>query len=109
LRINESGIAWRTASQTLKERKYDAAETAKLSLPAGIAGGAFHSTKTNDYVYVLWAMTSRDLSETASASFTFPTAIRANRLNITAWNGTVSEVNGRVITLTGSPVFIKCQ
>ena len=109
LRINESGIAWRTASQTLRERKYDATETAKLSLPAGIAGGAFHSTKSNDYVYVLWAATSRDLSETASASFTFPTAIRANRLNITAWNGTVSEVNGRVITLTGSPVFIKCQ
>jgi hypothetical protein len=109
LRVNESGLAWRTASRTLKERKYDDAETAKLSLPKGVEGGAFHSSKTNDYVYVLWAKTSRDRNETASASYTFPTAIRANRLNVTAWNGTVSDINGRVITLTGSPVFIKCQ
>lgn len=86
LRFNESGIGWRTTSQTLRERKYDAAETSKLSLPAGIEGGAFHSTKSNDYVYVLWAKTSRDLSESASTSFTFPASISANRLTVTSWN-----------------------
>jgi Nucleosome-binding factor SPN, POB3 subunit len=108
LRVNESGIGWRTASQTLKGYKYDATETAKLSLPAGIEGGAFYSGKSNDYIYVLWAKTTHDLSETASASFTFPTSIRANRLQITSWNGTGSEINGRATTLSGSPVFIKC-
>jgi len=107
LRINDSGIAWRTVSRMLQERKYDAAETAKLSLSAGIEGGAFHSAKSNDYVYVLWAKTSRDLSETASATYTFPTSIRANRLNITAWNGATSTTNGSSINLTGSPVFVK--
>ena len=107
LRVNDSGIAWRTVSRMLRERKYDPAETSKLSLPSGIEGGAFHSTRTNDHVYVLWAKTSRDLNETASASFTFPASFRANRLNVTSWNGTNSVTNSATINLTGNPVFIK--
>ena len=108
LRVNESGIAWRTVSRMLQERKYNPAETSKLALPAGIEGGAFHSTKTNDYVYVLWAKTSRDLSEEASATFTFPASFNVKRLNVTSWNGTNTETNGSTINLTGSPVFVKC-
>ena len=107
LRVNDSGIAWRTASQTLRERRYNQAETTKLSLPAGIDGGAFHSTKTNDYVYVLWAKTTKDLSETATANYTFPVTISGSRLNVTSWDGSTSTVNSRSITLSGSPVFIK--
>ena len=106
LRINESGIAWRTVSNMLRERKYDPAETAKLALPATVEGGAFHSTSSNNFVYVLWAKTSRDLNETASATYSFPSAITGNHLTITSWNGTRSETNGRSITLSGSPVFI---
>jgi hypothetical protein len=109
LRPNESGIAWRTAGRTLYERKYDPTETAKLSLPATIEGAAFHSAKTNDYIYVFWAKTTKDLSETASASYSFPAAIKANKLTITSWNGNTSTINGRTITLTGSPVYIKCS
>ena len=108
LRVNESGIAWRTVSRMLQERKYDFAETSKLALPAGVEGGAFHSAKTNDFVYVLWAKTVNDLSETASATYTFPTSFRVNRLNVTLWNGTNTETNGSTINLTGSPVFIRC-
>jgi len=108
LRVNESGIAWRTMSRMLNERKYNQTETAKLSLPATIDGAAFHSTKTNDYIYVLWAKTSQDLSETASASYTFPASISFSKLNVTYWNGDNNEINGRTINLTGSPVFIKC-
>jgi hypothetical protein len=106
LRVNESGIAWRTVSRMLKERKYSQAETAKLSLPAGIEGAAFHSTKTNDYIYALWAKTATDLSETASATYTFPASISAARLNVTSWDGNSTVVTGRTVTLTGSPVFI---
>ena len=109
LRVNDSGIAWRTASRMLKERRYDAAETAKLSLSADIDGGAFHSTTTNDYVYVLWAKTSVDLSETATATYTFPALISATRLNITSWDGNNSVINSRTITLSGSPVFVRVE
>jgi hypothetical protein len=107
IRINDSGIAWRTTSNMLHERKYNAAETVKLALPAGIEGGAFHSSRTNDFVYVLWAKTTRDLNETASATYTFPASISANRLNVTSWNNTTSTTNGKTVSLTGSPVFIK--
>ena len=107
LRVNESGIAWRTVSRMLKERRYDQGETAKLSLPAGIDGAAFHSTKTNDFIYVLWAKTTQDLSEAASASYTFPAAISANRLNVTSWNGNSTDINGKTVNLSGSPVFIR--
>ena len=109
LRINDSGRAWRTASRMLQERRYSQAETSKLSLPAGIDGGAFHSTKTNDHVYVMWAKTATDLSEAASATFTFPASISASRLNVTSWDGNSSIINGRSITLSGSPVFIKIE
>ena len=107
VRFNESGIAWRTVSQTLKARRYSQVETAKLALPANIEGAAFHSTQTNDYIYALWAKTAIDLSESASAAYTFPAAIIGVRLNVTSWNGNSSVVNGRTITLSGSPVFIK--
>ena len=109
LQVNDSGIAWRTVSRMLQERKYNAAETAKLSLPANIDGGAFHSTGTNDYIYVLWAKTSTDLSETASATYTLPASISATRLNVTSWNGNNSQINGRTVTLTGSPVFVRIE
>ena len=108
LRVNDSGISWRTVSRMLSERRFDAPETAKLALPAGIEGGAFHSTRSNDYVYVLWAKTTHDLSETTSVAYSFPTSIRANKLNVTTWNGISTETNGSSINLTGSPVFVKC-
>ena len=109
LRVNESGIAWRTLSRILKERKYDPGETANLSLPAGIDGAAFHSLKTNDYIYALWAKTSNDFSESASANYTFPSSINVNKLNVSQWNGSSTDINGRTVSLNGSPVFIKAN
>jgi len=109
LRINESGVAWRTTSEVLRERRYHPSETSKLALPSGVEGAAFHSTATNDFVYVLWAKTTTDLSEAASASFTFPASISVNRLTVTLWDGTTSEISGRTLNLTGSPVFVKCD
>ena len=108
LRINESGVAWRTVSNVLRERRYDATETTKLSLPSGVGGAAFYSAQTKDFIYALWAKTTIDLSETASAAFAFPTSIRADKLNVTSWDGTVTEINGRTINLNGSPVFVRC-
>ena len=107
LRINDSGIGWRTTSRKLHERKYDAAETSKLSLPTGIEGAAFYSTKSKNYVYVLWAKISGDLSETASANYTFPASFGVSRLTVTTWNEQQSTINSNTIALTGSPVFVE--
>ena len=109
LRLNESGVAWRTMSRILRERRYDSGETAKLSLPSNMEGAAFYAAKTNDFVYAFWAKTSVDLSEIASATYVFPTSIRADKLHVTFWDGSGTEVNGRTLPLNGSPVFVTCN
>ncbi len=106
--VNDSGIAWRTASRQLSARMPDAAEIARLSLPAGIAGGAFRSA-TGDYVYVLWAMTDKDLSESASAVYRFPESMKVKQMMTTAWNEKQTTIAGSSLTLTGEPVFVQVE
>jgi uncharacterized protein YjdB len=107
LRMHESGTGWRTVSHILTGRKHDATETARLNLPATIDGGAFHSAAAKDYVYVLWARTSKDLSETASATYTFPAALNVTKMVSASWDERETAINGNVIKLTGDPVFVR--
>ena len=107
LRMHESGIAWRTTSKLLGERKYDENETSRLHLPSEIDGGAFYSAVTNDYLYVLWAKTTKDLSEEASASFSFPEPMNVTGITSFAWDERETEINGNTVKLTGSPVYMK--
>ena len=107
LRIHESGIAWRTTSRLLGNRKYDENETARLNLPSGIDGGAFYSADDHDYMYVLWAKTTKDLSEEASVSYSFPASMNVKQITSFAWNQKETIMNGTHLILTGSPVFIK--
>lgn len=110
LRIHESGIGWRTVSRQLDGRAYDASETARLRLPANIDGGAFYSATANDYVYVLWAKTHRDLSETASASYTFagtPSTPAVSRMACALWDGKDTAIVGNTLRLTGAPMFVR--
>ncbi|MDR1096615.1 MAG: Ig-like domain-containing protein, partial [Tannerella sp.] len=107
LRRHESGTGWRTMSRTLYERKYDAAETARLNLPPTVAGGAFHSSAAGDYVYVLWARTGRDRDETASATFTFPSTLNVAKMVSVSWDEKETAISGSAIRLTGDPVFVR--
>ncbi|MDR1171868.1 MAG: Ig-like domain-containing protein [Bacteroidales bacterium] len=107
LRIHESGTGWRTVSRTLNDRKYDAIETARLNLPETIDGSAFYSTATKDYVYVFWAKTNRDLSETASAAFTFPASMNVTKMASTSWDERETAIGGNTVKLTGDPVFVR--
>ena len=104
LRPNEEGTAWKTMSTLLQGRKYHADETNKLNLPSTIGGGAFYSSKSKDYVYVLWAKTTEDLSENASINYSFPTTIK--NIVYKEWNNKELKINGNTINLKGSPVFI---
>ena len=106
LRMNESGIAWRTASRILGGRKYDAAETARLNLPSGIDGGAFYSASARNYVYVLWAKTTKDMNEESSATYSFPASMNVVSMKRIGWNENETGINGNAITLGGSPVYI---
>ena len=107
--INQEGIALKTCSDLLFGTAYDAAKTAAMQLPDGIKGGAFKDA-AGHFIYVLWAETTTDNSEAASASYSFPAGFGINQLYSRSWNfsqtsqsTTISPVN---IPLTGAPVFL---
>ena len=108
--LKPGGKAWRTMVKILSERKYNAEETSKLDFnsvwESKVDGGAFYSSQKKDFVYVLWAKTSKDLDETASLEYTFPSYMGVKSITYTSWDGSTTSVNGNEITLTGSPVFI---
>lgn len=108
--LSVQGIANKTTSMLLSGSKYDAAQTAALKLPANgtIQGAAFK--KGADYIYVLWARTSVDNSENASATYTFPTALGIAELKKSDWDfsttKTVTKILSTSISLTGTPIFL---
>jgi hypothetical protein len=106
----DAGIAYKTTSDLLHNRNYDATRTAALNLPANIDGAAFRDTAGN-YAYVLWAKTTIDQSEVASGSYTFPAAINPPPTitkflwdySVTGINTTISTTN---VALTATPIFL---
>jgi hypothetical protein len=107
LKVKESGIAWRTASEQLKDRYFDSSRTKQMNLPNNIGGGAFNSTEWKDTMYVLWAKSKGDVEE-ATSEFTFPT-YNAFGLRVINWDGTIDTILGTTIQLTESPIFVRIE
>jgi len=107
--VNNSGIAYKTASDLLFGAEYDAARTAALALPNEVDGAAFkHSNGA--YTYVLWAKTKNDQSEDVSATYSFPATLNIDQLYRKLWNYSQTEIRASIssvdIPLTGAPVFL---
>ncbi len=107
--MNDEGIAFSSTSKILFGKKYDAARTTALNLSPAIGGGAFRDSN-NVYTYILWAKTTVDNSETASAIYTFPVSFALDTLYKQAWDFTktkkiiiASSIN---IALNATPVFL---
>jgi hypothetical protein len=104
---NDVALAWQTAKHFFTGRQYDAALTAALGLPGEANGAAFLSDQ--DTVFVLWAKTTLDSSETASASYSFPADFQLDTLYQWAWDYVASNdtalVKSTAVNLTGTPVF----
>lgn len=104
------GIAFKTCSDLLRNYRYDSVRTQNMNLPGNIGGAAFGDGIGN-YVYSLWAKTTVDKSESATATYTFPAAMsvapllyrRAWDYSQTAQTQTIPSSN---IALTGTPVFL---
>src|SRR5690606_33588681 len=82
--------------------------TKQLALPSTIDGAAFKNGE--EYRYVLWAKTHTDLSELASATYSFPESLGLSKVYRYEWNYSVdpnasSEINATDIPLTGGPSF----
>lgn len=105
----QEGIACQTTTHFLWGKEYDVEATETLNLPDDVRGGAFKSA-SGEYVYVLWAATETDMSEVVTTSFTFPTSLNFESVQIHAWDykltGDITNATPVSITLTGAPVFI---
>lgn len=104
------GIAFKTTSDLLLNYQYDQTRTTALALPANIGGAAFRDAIGN-FVYVLWAKTTVDKSEVASALYTFPAGANvAPTLNRREWNYSVTNITSPItpvnVPLTATPVFL---
>ena len=104
------GAGYKTTSDLLHYSRYDATRTAAMNLPAEIGGGAFRDS-IGGYVYVLWAKTTIDRSEAASATYSFPGAMNVSPwMNKREWNytitGTTTSIPSINIPLTGTPLFL---
>jgi Secretion system C-terminal sorting domain/Putative metal-binding motif/Fibronectin type III domain len=108
--MTDQGKASKTVSELLANFKYDAVRTAALNLPSTIDGGAFKNA-AGQYTYVLWAKTTIDLSETASATYSFPASLNVGALERYEWDygtsGVISASTANNIALTGSPKFFR--
>ena len=104
-----SGIAYKTLSDEIFGKTFDATQTANLLLPPEVNGAAFNDGNGN-YTYVLWAVTNVDLSETASATYSFPSSFGLGNMEKTAWDysetNQTSFVSSQNIALTGTPIIL---
>lgn len=101
----KQGLGFQTTALLLNGKTYDATQTASLSLPATVDGGAFKASD-GSYTYVLWAKTTLDTNETASASYTFQAASMSKK----DWDYADTKkitVTGSTVTLTGTPSFFE--
>lgn len=106
---NSEGTAHKSMSDLMYNWKYDATQTQSMALPTGVRGAAFKSA-AGGFNYILWAATTIDQSETASAAYTFPASFGITSLNVRKWDyfqskqtTTVSPTN---VALTGTPIIL---
>ena len=107
--ITEGGIAYRTTSQILFGLKYDSIKTKALLLPIGADGAAFKDDN-GVYTYVVWAKTTKDKSEIANATYSFPISFNVQNFIKRDWDfsKTTSQlpILYQNIALTASPIFL---
>ena len=107
----DQGIAMKTTSDLLFGASYDAARTTALNLPANVGGSAFKKAD-NTYIYILWAKTHTDLSETTAANYSFPAGLVPSGLvKKKLWNysetGTTAVISSTALQLNGTPAFFE--
>ncbi|GAC1483430.1 MAG: hypothetical protein NVS1B13_07730 [Flavisolibacter sp.] len=104
---SDQGKGLKTLSDLLYGKTYDQGITNSLNLPSSIQGAAFRS-KTGSYTFVLWAITTTDLSETAFANYSFPSGlVPSGNLTRKEWDfsetGWSTSISANNISLNGTP------
>jgi hypothetical protein len=100
----DTGVAYTTLGKLLRGARADGATTASLTLPAGVAGGAF-VTASGKEAYALWATTASGEAATASYALATPTGVTAYAWDYasTATTESLVAAGGKVaLSLTSS-------
>ena len=107
--MTDAGISYKTTSQILFGLKYDSLKTKAMQLPAGTEGGAFKD-ENGIFTYVVWAKTTKDKSEIASAIYTFPQNFNLKNSVKRMWDfsktKTQTPQSAYTFNLTATPIFI---
>jgi GEVED domain/Secretion system C-terminal sorting domain len=106
--VNPEGIALKTMTDLIYPTDYDLAQTAAMNLPAGVRGYAFKRSD-GTFIYAVWAKTTVDLSESASATYSFPAGLGLTNVVKYGWDygysNATSVVSSQNIQLDATPVF----
>lgn len=108
-KAHDVAYAIKTTQALIGNAKYNPSQTARLNLPADVRGAAF-TDSLGQTTYVLWAVTTLDRDETATATYAFPSNFNMKYADLKSWSfshdGLHQLVNAQNVPLTGSPVFI---
>src|SRR5579871_4831036 len=96
--ITDQGIAIRTMQSLFGNYKVDGTQP---TFSSGVDGVRFDSA--GNKVYVIWAQTMTDTSETASGSYTLPAGSNFKKY---LWNGTLSGTVSGTVSLIGDPYIL---
>jgi len=106
---NQEAIAYKSAADFVWGSRYDATKTAQMNLPNNVDGVALR-LDNGRYKYIIWAKTTFDQSEFASATYSFPASFGYGQVYRRMWNFTdTDQINGissNNIVLSGRPIFI---
>lgn len=106
--LNDVGKAMKTITDLVYDTEYDATRTAAMNLSAGARGYAFRRPD-GSYVYAIWAKTTDDLSENASATYSFPASFGLTTVTRYNWDYGYSNASQVVapsnIQLNARPIF----
>ena len=107
--MNPEGVAYKTVADILFETEFDPIETIQMNLPSTIDGGAYKKAN-GDFVYVLWAKATIDMSEWASANYSFPAGMNITELTKTEWDYSSTQQTSTIastnINLNARPIFL---
>jgi len=106
--LTSQGAAFKTTSMLLYGYTYNERLTDKMNLPATASGAVF--INKNNVVFVLWAKTSKDLSENNTVNYDTYVLKKNKAVYVHEWNYSATLktkiLDGNLIRLTPSPIFI---
>ncbi|MFZ1497348.1 MAG: PKD domain-containing protein, partial [Saprospiraceae bacterium] len=104
-----AGIAFYTTSKLLYGTTYDSLKTAQMNLPSNVEGAAFKDANGN-FIYALWAKTTIDEAEVASATYSFPMSFGLSDLKMYRWDfattDSIIQLSPNAIVLDAIPIFL---